>query len=309
MFLPALPQGAHILIVRLSAIGDVVQSTTVAKNLKRLRPDCHITWLVSPPAAELLEENPCIDRLLVWDRRPFDEASAHGRLLQMLAMLKEGRALLRQYDYDVALDIQCLFLTGLLTRLSGARRCIGIKERHEGNRFFMTTVAPAIDDPHKIRHYMTSLLPLGFDWKDFRPGTSLALREEERLWARDFLGQQGLSARKSRPLLLVAIRTTWEDKHPEPEVFAKALAPSGRASRSSSSVQGVTAPISRPASGCCHRRPEVSRGSSRSGNSPPSWRRRRSSSAATQALSTSPRQSASRPSPCGARRTLPSTGP
>lgn len=227
MFLPALPQGARILIVRLSAIGDVVQSTTVAKNLKRLRPDCHITWLVSPPAAELLEENPCIDRLLVWDRRPFDEASAHGRLLQMLAMLKEGRALLRQYDYDVALDIQCLFLTGLLTRLSGARRCIGIKERHEGNRFFMTTVAPAIDDPHKIRHYMTSLLPLGFDWKDFRPGTSLTLREEERLWARDFLGRQGLSIRKSRPLLLVAIRTTWEDKHPEPEVFAKALAPLG----------------------------------------------------------------------------------
>ncbi len=226
MQLPDLPQGAHLLIVRLSAIGDVIQSTTLAKNLKRLRPDCHITWLASPPAAELLEENPCIDRLLVWDRHPFDEASAHGRLSKVISLLREARSLLRQYDYDIALDIQCLFLTGILTRLSGARRCIGIKERHEGNRFFMTEVAPAIPAPHKIRHYMTSLLPLGFRWADFRPGTCIRLREEERQWAQDFLQQQGLQTNNSAaPLLLVAIRTTWEDKHPAPEVFARALAP------------------------------------------------------------------------------------
>ncbi len=226
MYLPALSSGAHILIVRLSAIGDVVQSTTLAKNIKRLRPDCHITWLVSPPAAQLLEENPYIDRLLVWDRHPFDEASAHGRIFSMLSLLREARALLHQYDYDIALDIQCLFLTGLLTRLSGAKRCIGIHERHEGNHFFMTTVAPAIDDPHKVRRYMTALLPLDFDWRDFRPGTTITLREEEQQWARDFLQEQGLSSGDaSRPLLLVALRTTWEDKHPAPEVFAEALAP------------------------------------------------------------------------------------
>ena len=72
-----LPHGARILVVRLSAIGDVLHSTAVVHNLKRLVPDCHVTWLVSPPASILLENNPDIDRLLVWDRRTFDKAAEH----------------------------------------------------------------------------------------------------------------------------------------------------------------------------------------------------------------------------------------
>lgn len=38
-----LPHGARILVVRLSAIGDVLHSTAVVHNLKRLVPDCHVT--------------------------------------------------------------------------------------------------------------------------------------------------------------------------------------------------------------------------------------------------------------------------
>ena len=69
--------GLRILIVRISAIGDVLHVTSVVHNLRRLLPDAEITWLASPPASLLLETNPDIDRLLVWDRRPLDEASAH----------------------------------------------------------------------------------------------------------------------------------------------------------------------------------------------------------------------------------------
>ena len=73
----ALPPRARILIVRLSSIGDVLHTTTVVHNLRRLAPDAEITWLASPPASTLLETNPDIDRLLVFDRRPIDEAGAH----------------------------------------------------------------------------------------------------------------------------------------------------------------------------------------------------------------------------------------
>ena len=69
--------GLRILIVRISAIGDVLHVTSVVHNLRRLLPDAEITWLASPPASLLLETNPDIDRLLVWDRRPMDEASTH----------------------------------------------------------------------------------------------------------------------------------------------------------------------------------------------------------------------------------------
>ena len=156
-----LPHGARILVVRLSAIGDVLHSTAVVHNLKRLVPDCHITWLESPPASILLENNPDIDRLLVWDRRTFDKAAAHLDLHTIRQTLREAKALLHQYEFDIALDIQGLFLSGILARMSRAPRRIGIHERHEGNFLFMTEMAPDISDCHKIRRYMTALAPLG----------------------------------------------------------------------------------------------------------------------------------------------------
>ena len=36
--------GTRILIVRLSAIGDVLHATAVTHNLKRIYPNCHLTW-------------------------------------------------------------------------------------------------------------------------------------------------------------------------------------------------------------------------------------------------------------------------
>ena len=214
--------GLRILIVRISAIGDVLHVTSVVHNLRRLLPDAEITWLASPPASLLLETNPDIDRLLVWDRRPLDEASAHFDLLDCWRELKKARALLKPYTFDIALDLQGLFLTGILTRLSGAKRRIGIHERHEGNPFFMTEMAPDIPDPHKIRRYYTALAPLGFGPETFEPGPVLVLPESLSGFATKFWAAHGIDT--ARPILMVCVRTTWPDKNWPPAYFGEALA-------------------------------------------------------------------------------------
>ena len=99
---------ARILIIRLSAIGDVLHATPVARALRRALPVAHIAWLASPPADELLAACPEIDELLVWDRRPFDRAVAHGRFLEAFRLLREARALLAPCRFDIALDVQDL---------------------------------------------------------------------------------------------------------------------------------------------------------------------------------------------------------
>lgn len=219
------PHGAHILIVRLSAIGDVLHATSVAHNLKRLVPDCHITWLVSPPASILLENNPDIDRLLVWDRRPFDKAAQHLDIQTVKRTLREAKELLHAYTFDIALDIQGLFLSGLLTRMSRAPRRIGIHERHEGNFLFMTEMAPNIPDRHKIRRYMTALAPLGIGPEDFEPGLVLKLPDSYQDFAEKFFADKAVTLHDpQRPLLLVNTRTTWPDKNWPPEFFGRALA-------------------------------------------------------------------------------------
>ena len=221
-----LPKGSRILIVRLSAIGDVLHATTVAHNLKRQRPDCHITWLASPPASTLLRGNPDIDRLLVWDRRPFDAAAGSGHIVTAIRALREAARLLRAHAFDLALDLQGLFLTGLLTRMSGAPRRIGIHERHEGNPLFMTEMAPDIKSPHKVRRYMTALAPLGLEYTRFAPGPVLGIDDGLAAFAAEFYRAHGIETGDvSRPVVLVAVRTTWADKDWSAARFAAALAP------------------------------------------------------------------------------------
>jgi len=211
----------HILIVRLSSIGDVLHATTVAHNLRLLLPDAEISWLVSPPSDTLLHGNPDIDHLLVWDRRPIDQAFAHLHLRRAYQELQKAKALLAPYSFDIALDIQGLFLTGLLTKASGAKRRIGIHERHEGNPLFMTEMAPEHGDRHKIRRYLTALEPLGFDCGKFQPGIVLPVTDAQKDFAKSFWARHGVDP--AAPILMVNTRTTWPDKNWPPAYFGAAL--------------------------------------------------------------------------------------
>ena len=175
---------ARILIIRLSAIGDVLHATPVARALRRALPAAHIAWLASPPADELLAACPEIDDLLVWDRRPFDRAVAHGRFLEAFRLLREARALLAPRRFDIALDVQDLLLTGILARLSGAPRRIGIA--HEDTRI------------------------------------ALQLPESLAGFAAPFFVARAIAP--DRPILLVSLCTTWQSKEWPPERFCAALA-------------------------------------------------------------------------------------
>lgn len=180
---------------------------------------------MSPPASILLENNPDIDCLLVWDRRTFDKAAQHLDLRTVRQTLKEAAALLHQYEFDIALDIQGLFFSGILTRMSRAPRRIGIHERHEGNFLFMTEMAPDIPERHKIRRYMTALAPLGIGPEDFEPGLVLKLPDAYEGFAEKFFADKAVTLHDpQRPLLLVNTRTTWPDKNWPPEFFGRALA-------------------------------------------------------------------------------------
>ena len=217
-----LPPRPRILLIRLSAIGDVLHATSVAHNLKLFLPDAHLAWLCSPPADDLLRGNPDVDEILSWDRREFDAAISEHKFGKAFNSLREARRLLREHGpFDVVLDIQGLFLTGILSLLTGCKRRIGIHERHEGNPLFMTEMAPDIADPHKIRRYLTALMPLGWQQEDFVPGTVLTLAPDWESYARDFWQAHGLDPQK--PLLMVNIRTTWPDKHLTPKAFGELL--------------------------------------------------------------------------------------
>ncbi|HYN76192.1 MAG TPA: glycosyltransferase family 9 protein, partial [Lamprocystis sp. (in: g-proteobacteria)] len=144
-----LPPKARILLVRLSAIGDVIFATPLIAALRRACPDAHLAWLVQPECRTLLDHHPDLDAVIVcpmghWRRL------WHQRHLRKLARgLWAMRETLHEQRFDLALDLQGLGKSGVLTRLSGAPERIGLGSR-EGSARLMTRVVERGGDPRRI---------------------------------------------------------------------------------------------------------------------------------------------------------------
>ena len=93
----------NILVVKLSAIGDVIHALPVSYAIKETYPDAHLTWVVEPPAYPLLEGNPYIDELILFEKAKFRSIGGFLREYPPL------RRRLRARRYDVSLDLQGLF--------------------------------------------------------------------------------------------------------------------------------------------------------------------------------------------------------
>jgi len=116
----------RLLIIRTSALGDVVHALPVLTALRRHFPQARIGWVVEAAMAPLLAGHPDIDELFVvrlrdWRRRPLAAAT--------LRELRAFRAALRRFAPDVALDLMGNHKGGALAALSGARRRIGAARR------------------------------------------------------------------------------------------------------------------------------------------------------------------------------------
>ncbi len=130
-----------ILVIRLSAIGDIVMASPLIQALRRRHPRSHIAWLVQPESAPLLSDHPALDEVIVWPRSRWRELWRQKRLFALWREIWALRADLRRRDFSLAIDLQGLLKSGLLAWLSGAGRRIGLGSR-EGSQWLMTEVLP-----------------------------------------------------------------------------------------------------------------------------------------------------------------------
>jgi heptosyltransferase-1 len=169
------------LIVRLSAIGDVVMASPLIGALRARYPDSRIAWLVQPECRDLLSANPQIDEVVVWTRGRWREACRKFRWLTLLREILSLRTELRSLRVDTAIDAQGLLKSGLLTRLSGAPTRIGLGSR-EGSSLLMTQVVEKPShDQHIGSEYRHLASTLGLDTSEFRMRVSLT--DEDRVAA------------------------------------------------------------------------------------------------------------------------------
>ena len=112
----------RILIVKLGSIGDIVHTLPALAALRGAMPQAEISWVVERRSAEILRDNPLLDRLIEVDTKALRRVLMSGETLR--APRQQLRRL-RASAFDVALDFQGLLKSASIARLSGARRVFG----------------------------------------------------------------------------------------------------------------------------------------------------------------------------------------
>ncbi len=147
-----------ILIVRLSAIGDVIHALPALHALKTAFPDATVDWLVEDLSAQILKGHPMIGDVHVFRKAWRRQIRAH--LFKDIIPFFKG---LRARGYDWAIDFQGLTKSGLAAYFSGARRIIGFgdEDGREFNKLFTNVkVRPALG-LHVVEKNLALLKPLG----------------------------------------------------------------------------------------------------------------------------------------------------
>jgi len=191
----------RILLSRLRFMGDVILTTPLIRQMRRLFPNAYLAFLTDERFAPLLENNPYLNGIIS------SPTQTLGGFFQKAATTVQFMKYLRQQKFDLAIDLfgnprtalQC-WITGASTRVGGDFR---------GRRHFYTVRVPHDDRMRTaIDFHWRSFVALGLPIGDNR--TEVFLSEAERDWAKDYLAKKGVPA--NAPLVGLHPGATWPNK-------------------------------------------------------------------------------------------------
>ncbi len=192
---PALNNG-RILLIKPSSLGDIVHALPVVAALKDHWPAAHMTWLVKRQWAELVERAEGVDR--IWPV----EATVRNWFGQVRA--------LRAERFDLAVDLQGLFRSGVLAWLSGAPMRIGLADGREGSSWFYTQRVPVLRvEMHAVDRYLLVAAALGARPQGM-PQFRFKILDADMAVVRDVFQRKGLSV--DRPWVAMNVSTRWTTK-------------------------------------------------------------------------------------------------
>ena len=175
---PLDPSAPHrILLVRTSALGDVVHALPVLAAIRRALPKAVVGWVVDEAFAPLLEGHASIDRKIPVPLRRWRRAGASGRADELARFVRD----LRAFAPDVAVDLMGNHKGALLARVSGARRTIGAARASRRERSSALWIAEQVElsAAHAVERGLELLAPLGVSGRpvDFAPEALACGRE------------------------------------------------------------------------------------------------------------------------------------
>ncbi len=237
MPLPLTQPFKRILLIKPSALGDVVHTLPVLVKLRARYPDAQIDWLITPENANLVRNHPALSKPIFFHRNQFGQ---FGRTWKAtFGPFKLLRAV-RRARYELVVDLHGQFRSAILTMATGAPVRIGFDRpggwpkiagmdwipgaigrrgwngAREGSWMAYTHRIPIPTlDVHAVNRYLWIAPLLGLD--DRPPDMQIYLRPDEEQTINELLRSHGL---EGRPLAVLVPGTIWETKHWQVESYA-----------------------------------------------------------------------------------------
>ena len=201
-----------ILIIKPSSLGDVIHSLPFLRAIKDTFQDAHIEWVISKSLKGILERNPLIDKLIVFDKDSWKKLrnfpkTAKG-VVGLVKTLRAGR-------YNMVVDLQGLLRTGVMAFFAPSPLKIGFKHAREGSRHFYNKKISVNGSLHAVDKCLEVAKSVGA--KTNRVEFPLYIDDTERRIIRSLIGNL-------TEYVVVVPSARWETKRWPPRNFGTLIA-------------------------------------------------------------------------------------
>jgi len=196
-------ESPKFLILRLSAVGDVVRTLPAVKVLKEHYPSSTVTWIVEEPSQAFLKSQKEIDEVILFPRRRWTKGikSLKGMLRTIREMVR-FIVDLRRRRFDMVLDFHGILKSGLLSFLSSSPKRIGYDRRSSKEwNFLFSNVKVKLPEKRisRFQRNLTLLRGIGLEAKEFK--YRLHIPPEDQEYVESFF--KNVSADLQRPLIAI----------------------------------------------------------------------------------------------------------
>ena len=199
--------GKRILIVNVNWIGDVLFSTPFIRAVREAYPDAYIACLLHPRCKGMLESNPRLDEVII-----YDEELSHRSLFGKVRLISE----LRRKRFDTAFLLHRSFTKALIVYLAGIRERIGYPTKNRAGLLTKAVEEPDADI-HKVEYFLNIAREAGIKPKD--ASYEFFVCKNDREHVNGLLRQEGVS--DSEGVAVLCPGGNWPPKRWPKENFAK----------------------------------------------------------------------------------------
>ena len=218
-------QPKRILIVRLSSLGDVIQTLPLPTVIRRSFPQVKIGWAIDSELVSAIDGHRDIDYIHGFPRNQWRHSGLGP--LRWPGLAREMRRFtdeIRAAGYDLAIDAQGLFISALIPYLARISRRVGFAHRREFSHLFYTERYVSRDEyfapdrPHS-QHMLTLARAIGCETANppiHLPEVSYDQRDRIAMLLDAAFASRG-------PLVAIAPATQWPSKQWPPQYWTELL--------------------------------------------------------------------------------------